>query len=72
MGELDEFREWVRESLATRLEPRRADAHTSVLGAGNDDLAAGRKYLSALFDVGLGAPTWPRQYGGCDATPAQL
>jgi alkylation response protein AidB-like acyl-CoA dehydrogenase len=43
-----------------------------VLGAGNDDLEAGRRYLGALAGSGLAVPTWPREYGGLGATPAQL
>jgi hypothetical protein len=38
------FRDEVRATLADRLEPRRDDATRSVLGAGNDDLQAGRRY----------------------------
>ena len=42
---MDDFRAWVRAELAARLSPRRADVHTSVLGAGSDDLEAGRVTL---------------------------
>jgi alkylation response protein AidB-like acyl-CoA dehydrogenase len=68
----DDFREWVRSEFAHRLAPRRSGDATSVLGAGNDDLEAGRQYLATLAEVGLSAPTWPRAYGGIDATPAQV
>ncbi len=52
---------------------RRADAPVSILGAGNDDLEAGRAVPArALAGSGLGVPTWPREYGGLGATPAQL
>ena len=60
----------VREQLAARLAPRRAGETHSVLGAGNDDLDAGRRYLAALAGTGLAVPTWPREYGGLGATPA--
>ncbi len=52
--------------------PGRDGARTSVLGAGNDDLEAGRRYLGALGGSGLAVPTWPREYGGFGATPEQL
>jgi len=68
----DDFGARVRAELSSRLPPRRADAVTSVLGAGNDDLDAGRRYLEALAGTGLAVPTWPREYGGLDATPAEV
>jgi alkylation response protein AidB-like acyl-CoA dehydrogenase len=43
-----------------------------VLGAGNDDLEAGRRYLGALAGSGLAVPMWPREYGGLGATPEQI
>jgi alkylation response protein AidB-like acyl-CoA dehydrogenase len=43
-----------------------------VLGAGNDDLDAGRHFLGALSGSGLAVPTWPRAYGGLDATAADV
>jgi alkylation response protein AidB-like acyl-CoA dehydrogenase len=66
---VDDFRDWVRTELRARLAPRRADAHTSVLGAGSDDLEAGRAYLRALEGSGLAVPSWPREYGGLGARP---
>jgi alkylation response protein AidB-like acyl-CoA dehydrogenase len=68
----DEFGTWVRSELAARLEPRRDDAAVSVLGAGNDDLEAGRRYLGALAGTGLAVPSWPKEYGGLGATPAEV
>jgi alkylation response protein AidB-like acyl-CoA dehydrogenase len=68
----DEFTAWVRSELGTRLAPRRADQPVSVLGAGNDDLEAGRRYLGALAGSGLAVPAWPKEYGGLGATPAQV
>src|SRR5450432_3122753 len=72
MNDEHEFQTWVRSELATRLEPRRHDQPVSVLGAGNDDLDAGRRYLEALAGSGLAVPSWPREYGGLGATPAQV
>jgi alkylation response protein AidB-like acyl-CoA dehydrogenase len=69
---VDDFRAWVHVELAARLSPRRADAHTSVLGAGSDDLSAGRSYLQALAGSGLAVPAWPREYGGLGAPPEQV
>jgi alkylation response protein AidB-like acyl-CoA dehydrogenase len=69
---MDDFRSWVRSELAARLAPRRDGARTSVLGAGSDDLEAGRRYLGALAGSGLAVPMWPREYGGLGATPEQL
>jgi alkylation response protein AidB-like acyl-CoA dehydrogenase len=69
---VDDFREWVRAELQARLAPRRADAHTSVLGAGSDDLDAGRTYLRALEGSGLAVPSWPREYGGLGLPPEQV
>ena len=67
-----EFREWVRSELSTRLEPHRDDETVSVLGAGNDDLEAGRRYLGALAGSGLAIPTWPREHGGLGASAAEV
>jgi alkylation response protein AidB-like acyl-CoA dehydrogenase len=67
----DEFRREVRAALAARLTPRHADEAFTVLGAGSDDLEAGRDYLRALDDGGWAVPTWPLEYGGRGATPAQ-
>jgi acyl-CoA dehydrogenase len=42
-----------------------------IMGAGNDDLEAGRDYLAALAESGFAAPTWPAEYGGIGATAEQ-
>ena len=64
-------REEVRRELSARLQPR-GDTPTSVLGAGNDDLEAGRAYLHALEGSGLAVPMWPADYGGLGATPEEV
>jgi alkylation response protein AidB-like acyl-CoA dehydrogenase len=64
--------EETRRLLAGRLVPRRADAATTVLGAGSDDLEAGRAYLRALADGGWAVPTWPAERGGMGATGERL
>ncbi len=69
---MDDFHARVRAELAARLSLRRADVHTSVLGAGSDDLTAGRAYLQALSGSGLAVPSWPKEYGGLDAAPEQV
>jgi alkylation response protein AidB-like acyl-CoA dehydrogenase len=66
------FRTWVHAELTARLGARRSDRPVSVLGAGNDDLDAGRRYLEALAGSGLAVPAWPREYGGLGATPAEV
>jgi alkylation response protein AidB-like acyl-CoA dehydrogenase len=67
----DDFRARVRNALAARLTPHRDGDSFTVLGAGSDDLEAGRAYLHALADGGWAVPTWPKEYGGVGATPAQ-
>ncbi|RMH81823.1 MAG: dehydrogenase [Actinomyces sp.] len=60
----------VRAAVAALLEPRDPDAPATVLGAGSDDLEAGRRWLSAAAaSGGWAVPTWPRRFGGRDATP---
>ena len=71
MSDHDEFRRDVRAALTARLTPRHAGDPFTVLGAGSDDLDAGRVYLRALADGGWAVPTWPTEYGGLGATPAQ-
>ena len=66
----DDFRAGVRAALKARLISGGGDTFT-VLGAGSDDLEAGRAYLRALADGGWAVPTWPAEYGGLGATPAQ-
>jgi alkylation response protein AidB-like acyl-CoA dehydrogenase len=46
------------------LERRRPDSRVSVLGAGSDDLEAGRAYLAKLAEGGWIVPTWPVEHGG--------
>ncbi|HKA93364.1 MAG TPA: acyl-CoA dehydrogenase family protein [Acidimicrobiia bacterium] len=71
MSDHDELRREVRAALTARLTARRATDGLTVLGAGSDDLEAGRSYLRALADGGWAVPTWPEEYGGLGATPAQ-
>jgi alkylation response protein AidB-like acyl-CoA dehydrogenase len=72
MTDEDEFTARIRSELAARLAPRALDRPVSVLGSGNDDLEAGRRYLAALAGSGLAVPSWPRDYGGLGATPAEV
>src|SRR5262249_34870741 len=71
VSDLHDFRAQVRQALEERLTPRRPDGPFTLLGAGSEDLDAGRKYLRALADGGWAVPTWPREYGGLGASPAQ-
>jgi alkylation response protein AidB-like acyl-CoA dehydrogenase len=65
------LRSEVRAALSERLRPKSRDAGFSFLGAGQDDLEAGRVLLSALADGGWAVPTWPAEWGGRDASPEQ-
>ena len=69
---MDDFRDTVRRELEARLAPRRREVATSVLGAGNDDLEAGRRYLGALEGSGLAVPMWPHEYGGLGASAQEI
>jgi len=68
----DAFAAWVRGELAARLAPRATERAVSVLGAGNDDLDEGRRYLAALAGSGIAVPAWPAALGGLGASPAQV
>ncbi|MFN0092675.1 MAG: acyl-CoA dehydrogenase family protein [Acidimicrobiales bacterium] len=62
----------LRAAFDERLVKRSEQTRTTVMGAGSDDLVdAGRAYLKALADGGWAVPTWPKEYGGMGATPAQ-
>jgi alkylation response protein AidB-like acyl-CoA dehydrogenase len=71
VSDLDDFRARVRDALEARLTLHHGGDNFTVLGAGSDDLDAGRAYLRALADGGWAVPTWPVEYGGLGATPAQ-
>ena len=54
----------IHEQLSLILDRRDPAATGTVLGAGSDDLEAGRRYLEALVEGGWMVPTWPVQHGG--------
>ncbi len=58
----------IRGALDEVLDRRDPATASTVLGAGSDDLAAGRRYLAALVDGGWMVPTWPVAHGGRAAT----
>jgi len=62
------FRAEVRAELGQLLESRTGEAGLSLLGAGQDDLEAGRRLLATLADTGWAVPTWPREWGGRGAS----
>ena len=64
------FRAEVRAELGQLLESRTGEAGFSFLGAGQDDLEAGRRLLATLADTGWAVPTWPREWGGRGREPA--
>jgi len=63
--------ERIHNALDELLERRAPDAKSTVLGAGNDDLDAGRLFLSTLVEGGWFVPIWPARYGGRDADNAE-
>jgi alkylation response protein AidB-like acyl-CoA dehydrogenase len=65
------FRGEVRDALSKLLRLKAEDAGFSFLGAGQDDVEAGRTLLATLADGGWAVPTWPAAWGGRDATPEE-
>ncbi|MDP6481273.1 MAG: acyl-CoA dehydrogenase family protein [Acidimicrobiales bacterium] len=63
--------EQINEELSVLLPEPDADTHSTVLGAGSDDLEAGRIYLETLVAGGWMVPEWPSEHGGRDASPAE-
>jgi len=61
----------IHEALGELLERRDPNARGTVLGAGNDDLDSGRRFLSVLADGGWIVPIWPTRHGGRDADDAE-
>ena len=57
----------IRAQLDQILDPRTAATRTTTMGAGSDDLDAGRSHLAATVDGGWTVPSWPRSHGGRDA-----
>jgi len=70
MGE-QALRAEVRSALSALLRPKASDAAFSFLGAGQDDVEAGRVLLATLAEGGWSVPTWPAAWGGRDATPEE-
>ncbi|MDG2428184.1 MAG: acyl-CoA dehydrogenase family protein [Acidimicrobiales bacterium] len=62
----------IHAALDQLLDHRDSDASGTVLGAGSDDLAAGRQFLQLLFEGGWMVPAWPTQYGGRDADAGEV
>jgi len=54
----------VRAGLDELLPRRSATSRSAVLGAGRDDLEAGRRWLRLLAPGGWVTPGWPVDYGG--------
>ena len=63
--------EQIHAALDGLLDRRNPGAAGTVLGAGSDDLEAGRRFLEALVDDGWMVPTWPIRHGGRDADTAE-
>ena len=62
----------IRTALDRFLARRTSDTKTTTMGAGSDDLEAGRAYLAATVSDGWALPSWPREHGGRDASPAEV
>ena len=58
-------------ALEDLLDRRDPTGSSTVLGAGSDDLEAGRRFLGSLVDGGWMVPTWPSRHGGRDADAAE-
>ena len=63
--------EEIHEAISEILPKLGAETTPTVLGAGSDDLEAGRNYLQALVKEGWMLPTWPQKYGGRNSTPEE-
>jgi len=57
----------IHEALGGLLDRRDPTGSSTVLGAGSDDLEAGRRFLESLVEGGWMVPTWPARHGGRDA-----
>ncbi len=69
--DVERVRAEIAAALSDRFARRTSGSSTTVLGAGNDDLAPGLAWLSALAPGGWSAPTWPDEHGGRGATPQE-
>jgi alkylation response protein AidB-like acyl-CoA dehydrogenase len=67
----DAFRHRVEEALTPLLVRREAGFRSAVMGAGEDDLSAGRHFLQLLASGGFAVPTWPVEHGGMGLSPEQ-
>ena len=58
----------IYEAISEILPKLGSETLSTVLGAGSDDLEAGRNYLQSLVKQGWMLPTWPQKYGGRNST----
>jgi alkylation response protein AidB-like acyl-CoA dehydrogenase len=68
----DAIRAAVDAALGGLLPVRDPEAPVTVLGAGQDDLGPGRRYLGALASGGWAVPTWPPTLGGRGLAPSAV
>jgi alkylation response protein AidB-like acyl-CoA dehydrogenase len=54
----------ITEQLSAFLPRRTSETRVGMMGAGSDDLGAGRAYLAASVDGGWQVPEWPAEHGG--------
>jgi alkylation response protein AidB-like acyl-CoA dehydrogenase len=69
--ESDALRTEARAAFDAALPRRHRDRPATVLGAGNDDVEPGRRFLAALAPGGWAVPTWPVEAGGRGASVEQ-
>ncbi len=62
----------IRAQLSGLLPRRDPETVGSVLGAGNDDVDAGRAWLRGASEHGLAVPAWPSEFGGRDADEEEV
>jgi len=63
--------EEVRAALTPLLERRTTTTRTTTMGAGSDDLGAGRTYLAKMATGGWHTAGWPSEVGGRGADRAE-
>jgi alkylation response protein AidB-like acyl-CoA dehydrogenase len=57
-------RDQVAAALDGRLARRGEASRQTVLGAGTDEIEAGRRFLQILGEHGYATPSWPTEHGG--------
>src|SRR4051812_39417121 len=61
----------IRAAFDALLPRRTPGMRTSAMGAGSDDLEAGRAYLAGAAEGGWAVPRWSKPHGGREASGAE-